>query len=77
MSEKQFDSVNYPEHYTHGQFECIDVMMDNFGIEAVEEFCLLNAFKYIWRAKRKNELEDIKKARWYLDKIISLEEGNA
>jgi hypothetical protein len=73
MSEEK---VNHPDHYNHGQYECIDVMIDAFGIEATEDFCLLNAFKYLWRSDYKGELEDIKKADWYLKKIIELEEGN-
>lgn len=74
MNEKTYDPVNSPEHYTHGNIECIDAMLDNFGIEAVEDFCLCNAFKYIWRAGRKNGIEDLKKAVWYLNKIIAREE---
>ena len=72
MSEEE---VNHPDHYSHGQYECIDVMVDVFGVVAVEDFCLLNAFKYLWRSDYKGELEDIKKADWYLQKIIELEEG--
>ena len=67
------DMVNNPPHYTHGNFECIDVMVDNFGKEAVEHFCLLNAFKYVWRSNYKNGIQDIKKAMWYLDKYLELE----
>lgn len=67
------DMVNRPPHYTHGKYECIDVMVDVFGEEAVKTFCLLNTFKYEWRSKRKNGLEDIKKAWWYLDKYLQLE----
>ena len=69
MSEKE--NVNHPAHYTSGKYECIDVMQDVFGKEAVDNFCLLNAFKYIWRAGRKNGKEDIKKAIWYLERYIS------
>jgi hypothetical protein len=68
----QEDVVNHPTHYTHGTYECIDVMEDCFGKEAVQHFCLLNAFKYLWRTNHKNGLEDIKKARWYLDKYLQL-----
>lgn len=67
------DMVNNPPHYTHGKYECIDVMLDNFGKEAVEHFCLLNAFKYVWRSNYKNGIQDIKKAMWYLDKYLELE----
>jgi hypothetical protein len=69
------DMVNRPPHYTHGKYECIDVMVDTLGKEAVQHFCVLNAFKYVWRSKHKNGLEDIKKAWWYLDKYLQLE-GN-
>lgn len=67
------DMVNKPPHYTHGKYECIDVMVETFGKEVTEHFCLLNAFKYIWRSEHKNGLEDIKKAWWYLDKYLELE----
>lgn len=69
------EKVNHPDHYSHGEYECIDVMVDVFGVVATEDFCLLNAFKYLWRSDHKGELEDIKKADWYLKKIIDLEEG--
>ena len=66
------DNVNHPSHYETGKFECIEVMMETQGKEAVKSFCVCNAFKYLYRHKNKNELEDIKKAVWYLKK---LEEG--
>ena len=69
----EVDMVNRPPHYTHGQYECINVMLDNFGKEAVQHFCLLNAFKYVWRSDYKNGTQDIKKAMWYLDKWLELE----
>lgn len=68
------DNVNHPSHYATGKYECIDVMLEIFGIEAVKTFCLLNAFKYNYRSGRKNGLEDIKKAKWYIDKYIELSE---
>lgn len=67
--EEPVDNVNHPSHYT-GRYECIDVMQDVFGDEATNDFCLCNAFKYIWRARKKNGLEDVKKAVWYLNKYI-------
>jgi hypothetical protein len=69
------DVVNHPSHYETGKFECIDVMQEVFGKEAVQNFCMCNAFKYIYRTKRKNGLEDVKKAQWYINKYIELEEG--
>ena len=49
-------------------------MIDVFGKEAVKNFCKLNAFKYMWRANKKNGDEDIAKAQWYLNKFIELGE---
>jgi len=59
------EKVNHPDHYNSGEYESIDVIEDaGFG----EGFCLGNALKYILRARHKeNHIEDIKKARWYLD----------
>ena len=67
------EAVEHPAHYNQGKFECIDVMLETFGKEATQHFCLLNAFKYIWRTGEKNGVEDVKKARWYLDKYLELE----
>ena len=67
------DPVNKPEHYTFGKYECIDVMIEVFGVEAVKMFCRLNAWKYQWRADHKNGTEDIEKADWYLRKYLELE----
>ena len=70
------DPVNHPSHYETGKFESIDVMVETQGVEAVQNFCICNAFKYIYRHKFKNGIEDIKKAIWYLNKYIELEEVN-
>lgn len=64
------DPVNRPAHYTSGGIECIDAMQAAFGDEAVKDFCLCNAFKYLWRHRQKNGVEDLKKARWYLNRLI-------
>lgn len=64
------DPVNRPAHYTYGGIECIDAMQAAFGDEAVKDFCLCNAFKYLWRHRQKNGVEDLKKARWYLNRLI-------
>ena len=65
------DVVNHPQHYTNGKYECInvieDVTKDLAGLEAV---CTANVIKYMWRWKLKNGVEDLKKARWYLNKLI-------
>ena len=66
------DPVNHPAHYETGKYQCIDVMQEVFGREAVANFALLNAFKYLWRTDRKNGREDIEKAVWYLKKYVEL-----
>ncbi len=66
------NSVNHPSHYNQGGIECIDAMVAAYGKEAVENFCLLNAFKYVWRNRDKNGFEDIDKAIWYLNKAKEL-----
>lgn len=68
------DIVNHPGHYETGRFECIEVMQEIYGTDAVKQFCICNAFKYLYRCKRKNGLEDLKKAQWYINKIVELEE---
>lgn len=71
-ARKKADMVNHPAHYNQGKYEVIDVIEDwDLG------FCLGNAVKYIARAPHKDkELEDLKKAKWYLERRIKeLEDG--
>ena len=68
-----FDTINKPSHYADSKIECIDAMEAAFGVEAVMHFCLCNSFKYIFRSKKKNGTEDIKKAMWYENKYLELE----
>ena len=71
------DAVNHPGHYATGKFECIDVMIEAIGLEDTKGFCLCNAFKYIYRCTKKHAdtTVDVKKAVWYLNKFLELEEG--
>lgn len=71
IEAKKHDNVNRPAHYTSGGIECIDAMQAAFGVEAVKDFCLCNCFKYLWRHRNKNGVEDLKKARWYLNRLIT------
>ena len=67
--EPEPDNINHPAHYEgNTSLECIDVMEIAFGADAVGNFCLCNAFKYLWRYKHKGGDEDVKKAKWYLDR---------
>lgn len=63
------DPVN-PEHYK-GSVECIDALKVALGDAGFKGFCIGNVIKYSWRYNKKNGLEDLKKARWYLDRAIS------
>ena len=47
-------------------------MVSAYGKDTVSDFCICNAFKYIWRYKYKNGIEDLKKAQWYLNKVVEL-----
>ena len=64
------DNVNHPAHYETGKFECIDVMVETQGVEATQDFCVCNALKYVYRHKKKNGMEDLQKAIWYLNKAV-------
>lgn len=60
------DMVSSPSHYA-GDIECIDAMVAAFGLERVQDYAAISAFKYIWRESKKwNALEDREKALWYI-----------
>jgi Protein of unknwon function (DUF3310) len=65
------EAVNHPQHYNAGKIEVIDAIEDwKLG------FHLGNVVKYVARAEHKNDaLEDLKKARWYLDRYIKFIEA--
>lgn len=75
--EEKKESINHPTHYGGQQnpYEAIKI------IEALDlGFCLGNTLKYISRAGKKDqakEIEDLKKARWYLDREIQKLEHKA
>ena len=70
------DIVNHPKHYTQGKIECIDAIeaavSELSGLDAV---CTANVIKYVWRWKHKNGSQDLRKAQWYLNKLIDLQEA--
>jgi hypothetical protein len=63
------DPVNHPEHYTSGNIECLDAIRAALG-DNYKYYVQGNVLKYIWRFNHKNGLEDLKKARFYLDDLI-------
>lgn len=65
------DNVNHPSHYTQGGIECIDaIKAATVGLTGIEAVCTGNAIKYLWRWKFKNGVEDIRKAIWYLERLL-------
>jgi hypothetical protein len=65
------DMVNHPPHYTRGGVECIDALASaTAGLEGLDAVCTANAIKYLWRWKQKNGVEDLRKAQWYINKLI-------
>ena len=69
------DRINHPAHYCQGGIECIEaIKAATVGLMGMEAVCTANALKYLWRWKRKNGVEDLKKARWYLERLIKEEE---
>lgn len=70
MLEMVPDSVNCPAHYTAGKIEVIDFIQDKLTAEEFEGFCKGVIIQYIVRSRLKGGLEDLKKAEWYLDRII-------
>ena len=73
------EQVNHPAHYQKNGKECIDVMIEKFGVKAVINFCECNQFKYEWRAgmKEGNSAEqDLAKAEWYKNKAKELRDDD-
>lgn len=76
VATKKVEKVNHPSHYINKDGkECIDEMIDFFGVDSVITFCKLNAYKYRFRAGLKPGSpaeEDLAKAKWYIDKMNEL-----
>lgn len=69
--EQTADMVNAPPHYNQAGIECIDaIAAATSGKTGIEAVCVANVIKYLWRYELKNGVEDVKKARWYLDRLI-------
>ena len=65
------DPVNHPSHYTQGGIECIEAIQASMTAGEYEGFLKGQVIKYVWRYRNKwNPIEDLKKARFYLDRLI-------
>lgn len=67
------DPVNHPPHYNAGRIECIDAIREALGEEGFAAYCKGNALKYVWREKYKAGKEDLRKAIWYLQRLVDME----
>ena len=64
------DMINNPMHYNTSEIECIDAIEAMLGDE-FPAYLQGNITKYLWRYQNKNGVEDLKKAQWYLNKLIN------
>ena len=72
------DAVNHPRHYAkNGGIECIEAIEASMEKDEFRGFAKGNVLKYVWRYEDKIGLEDLKKARWYLDLLIFSMENEA
>lgn len=67
------DNVNHPSHYTSGGIETIDFIEAKLTREEFQGYLKGNIMKYITRERMKGGYEDLRKARFYLDKLIETE----
>lgn len=70
MSEER---VNHPTHYRgENGVECIDAIESVTSLyEGFSGYCIGNILKYVWRHRLKGGIQDLEKAKWYIDRLIS------
>lgn len=75
--ENKPDMVSHPKHYTQGDIECIDALKAaTVGKRGIEAVCVSNVIKYLWRYEGKNGIEDVRKAKFYIERLLKeLEES--
>ena len=73
QADMQSEMVDHPPHYNQSGIECIDAIMAATD-EVFEYYLQGNIIKYLWRYRYKNGVEDLKKAQWYLSKLINVKE---
>jgi hypothetical protein len=65
------DMVNHPHHYTQGKVECIDALESaTINLKGLDAVCTANAIKYLWRWQEKDGVRDLRKAMWYINKML-------
>ncbi len=63
------DTINHPSHYTQGGIECIEIL-EQLAADG-HDFRILNAMKYLWRYRHKGGDESLRKAVWYINRVLS------
>ena len=66
-------NVDHPSHYQSSTIECIDAIEAQLTPEEFRGFLKGNVLKYLWREAGKNGTEDLLKAQWYLNRLLSNE----
>ena len=69
------DAIN-PNHYKTGDVEAIEAIKSSMTQEAFYGYLKGNVLKYVWRFEKKNRLEDLKKANWYLKRLTDEYQAN-
>jgi hypothetical protein len=65
------DMVNHPSHYTQGKVECIEALeAATVNLKGLDAVCTANAIKYLWRWQEKDGVRDLRKAIWYINKML-------
>ena len=70
LSQKMSSPIN-PAHYTSGDIECIDAIKAQMTQDEFLGYLRGNNIKYLWRYRQKGGAEDLRKAEWYLRRLIS------
>ena len=71
LAPEEPDMVNHPPHYANKEIECIEWIKAELGPEEFEGYLKGQVFKYMWRYPNKgNPVQDLEKAKWYLDRLI-------
>ena len=68
-----FDAVDKPIHYAASSIECIDAIEAQLTTEEFRGYLKGNVAKYMWRERQKGGTESLKKAKWYLSRLIGLD----
>jgi ribosomal protein S17E len=70
IRNKYGNDVDSPFHYNKGSIECIDAIQSASTKEEFEGYLRNNVIKYVWRFRYKDNIKDLNKAKWYLEKLI-------